>query len=456
MGDGQMDLVVTITGEIQGNGRVMVVDNLANEFEVDATMRPKGSGVPVAGERWLINKRGGFWTLSVVLGAPNPVTVFGDRATMDPTVAQILDVLIQNGLIVDGTEGAVEPVYLNYENDPAGPSVEVEGEEVDSGPITITPQDDGVQPYDPPEAPDTPPEQVEEEEASPGANVAPEFLQPPKEPQKKYSHVTVVTYNQNKEMGPEAAERDLRRLMRTRVDVILLQEVWPDSRDAVFSKIEAEGKWNVHRPAPKAMAMMWRKSTMKFIDSGKTTLVESDGAGTYRPKRYYCWAYLEHRESKMKGTYASTHFDHRVGYSGRYNMDPNLTRFRERLQIEVRDFPRFLRDDHMKRGCVFAGGDFNISFRADINIRLPNMLYSTMRAVGLRCSYEILEMPTRGSRKRGSSLFDQIYHWAPLKGQIKPVYQKIILDGYYSDHRPVMVTYRVRNEQRQPRPGRKP
>ena len=420
------ELVVTVTGT-RSNDRVMVHDSFGNEFEVNGTVRPKGSGEPQVDERWIIIKRMGLWFFSAMVGVPEPKQITGEREGLHPVIEQILDALAAAGLVSDLTIPAASSVTsgdlsLDATND--APVVDP------SDPEELMPGDESYLPSSADLSPDPDwgtSDSTEEDDPALG--------------DAHFSPLSIITYNQAFSLGKRRAGIDMRHLMRTRADVITFQEVGGTERGSVFDTRDTD-QWGMYRPVEvPEITIMWRTETCTLIDSGVVVLSESDGPGTYRPVRGISWVRLRHEPSGVAFTVADTHLDAFAAFGGVLKgTDRPTVRFREQM-AGIRPVLR----DLAPHGPLFLTGDFNVNFRADLRLRNPGLPYATFRSLGLHSNWDRLGLPDHGGTVGShGSIFDGIFLRQKVPGQVTMRWQKI-LSGYYSDHRPVMVTSRVRN-----------
>lgn len=425
------ELVVTIVGS-QGS-LVQVRDSMGREVEIDGTLRPKGTGYPAPGERWVIVKRMGRWTLDAMVGAPAVPTISGDREGLHPIIEQVLDALVAQGAIVDRTipSSLGNDADLNDDNDP--PLAEDPFDPDYEPPINYEEELDGDQPLIPgPAGDDEAPEDKEENKPF------------PEDPDRKWVSFTVVSYNQIRTMGPRRVRTDLARLFKTRASVILLQEAHMADRDAYFAALRAGPVWGVHRPAgfSSTQTAIWRQEVWDYIDSGEHKIHDSDGAGTGRASRWVNWTRLRHRESGVVFTFLNTHLDNNSAPYGRFRD----TRHAERLRVEIQRLPGIVRQ-HAEKGPIIFGGDWNVDYFDDARIRNPELLFVMMKSLNFVCSYAAVGRPgTIGSIGRAGTVFDHVWLRNKVPGQVQTRWNKI-LTGYFSDHRPVAVTYRVRSNE---------
>ena len=96
------------------------------------------------------------------------------------------------------------------------------------------------------------------------------------------------------------------------------------------------------------------------------------------------------------------------------------------------------------REPVFSTGDLNVNHRKDRLVRARIFPYRSLGRVGARASWEVLGLPRRGTHVlpngNDTRLIDSVWYLRLRK--VAPV-QQHILGGYFSDHRPVMVKFRV-------------
>lgn len=85
------------------DGSCEVRDSLGKMRVVRYDAAPKGSGPPVVGEIWQIDRMHGFWRLAFMIGHPDKPVVTGSRAASDPLSRSLLAALVSLGLVTDGT-----------------------------------------------------------------------------------------------------------------------------------------------------------------------------------------------------------------------------------------------------------------------------------------------------------------------------------------------------------------
>lgn len=440
------ELVVTITGVDLTSNRAMVVDGFDNEIEVDLTMIGKATGLPDEGERWIITKRFGRWTLDTMLGAPSPLTITGSRDAMDPTLQQVIDALAQHGLIYDATTGGSmsEELDLNDENDPEPEAVDVsQMEEYDDEQQYAN---DG---YVPPMEPEATEDGYRHPHRHPDPHGGSEHDPHPKDPSRRYSRLSILTYNTFAGTGPIRARADWQGIRETRTTIACLQECNPHSRDDMY----VHPDWDIWRPTaadwggpagevgripPTTNPIVWRTKEVEDRAKGVEQLVGE--MGNY-PARYATWVRFKHKESGLVFTVINTHLDTKAARNGVW--DHSVSNVVDRYRQCMTALIQMVRT-HGTHGPVFLAGDFNYHWESAVHKGFPEGLPRTrFRAVGMHSNWSALGMGEQPTR-HGSGWIDYIWLRSQVRSLVIPEWQRV-LHGYYSDHLPVLVTYKIRN-----------
>jgi hypothetical protein len=74
-----------------------------NGITVDVPMgiRSGNSGWPQEGETWLLTKQFGRWTFNSIVGSTHPIVITAPSDTADELASQLLDALVQLGMVVE-------------------------------------------------------------------------------------------------------------------------------------------------------------------------------------------------------------------------------------------------------------------------------------------------------------------------------------------------------------------
>lgn len=430
--EGISEMVVTVVS-VTATGQVMVRDSLGNEMEVSYGYRPKGTGIPVAGERWLMVKRMGIWTLDALIDPQDPPVITGDRDGIDPILSQIIDLLASQGLIIDETTPAPEITPVDDDVLPEDALPEFV-EETDEGPLDYTQTDF-------PEAdPNTPQQQSHHPH-----NTGDENHPHPPDPTGKHSRLSVITYNQYWKLGPTKVQNDVNRLLKTRASLINFQEAGPTDRQSIYSSIPGWGYFHPTNPdphpgdrSPDSLISVWDTSVLRKIDHTVTRLCFANDGESGK------WAVairFEHKPSGLIFTNINTHLCTKAARKGVWDPSYHIKFVNYKASLDtVVEMVR----NHSKHGPVMLNGDFNYHWEMVVKHGFPEGLPRTrFRNIGMHSNWEVLGMGPVSTRV-GSGWID--YQWlkCATPGLIVPEWQRV-LQRYHSDHRPVLVTYRVRN-----------
>ena len=447
----QQELVVTITGVDAETGKVLAVDKYGNETEFDTSVRSKGLGYPDVGEKWLMLKQGGGWVFSSQIGAAQIATIGGSRQGLHPVVTQMLDAMASQGLVIDATTSAPEvPIPDPYPYSPGDPEYVDPTFGDDGDPLLPdeVPYEDTIVGEDPGEGAEAGEETGEDSgpvDFPPNhipSPVRPPVTAKPRTPgDLKYTNrwrsLYATTFNVYKTLGPATAENDLRKLTRTRSQIIGLQEAHGEERNGSFNRLRDRG-WDVYRPKNGGFSdentILWREDDFSLLDAGNLVLNTVDMPGM--PTRYLNWVKLTYKPANRVIYFMSTHLDPKLdSKSG----GPNWSKRARVLQAMVH-IDKI--SDRMKAfgkyGPVITAGDFNLSAPKDAQARYPRFPYRKFGATGTKSNWAALGRP----KGRASSI-DHLYltrgpHW-----NVKWV-EHWGFTGYRSDHKPIMAQFSIR------------
>lgn len=420
----------TVTVRVQGvNGtKVLVIDSLGNEFEVDASVRRKGTGMPEQDERWVLMRRGNAWAFDALVGAPGRIEVGGSQEGLHPVSAQVLEVLRRHGLVKDSTLVSADPP-LTAAVDPAPPAEVAE---------------DDSEVIDSPDNPDVLPAKFDGP-ARGTADNAPEGWVP----------LFVGGYVQEASVGPRRAVSEMTRLNRSSVQVMAIHGAGGASRDGMFTRAEQMG-WGVYRPAArdgsKDTALLWRTSDLTLVDSGSESLHPGgDNPGPSRRwPRSMNWVRLNHKAARRDFYVVGAHLlPHTEGHTswhsppfepGQPSRDPNLAASVAATQAAVTMLRQRIRD-FSKIGPTYLLVDTNIDFFADKAARTPNFPFARWSPIAT-CNWEALEhRPPYGTL--GTRHVDSLWVVKPTVNHIR-FRNQWVLTGYASDYKPFYVKTIVR------------
>lgn len=428
---------VQVVGHIdEDTGLVLVQDSVGNEYEVDASVRPKGTGLPLPGEKWTIERLGSQWTFDLQVGVPPTLAIGGSRAGMHPIEIQILETLTSLGLALDGTDGRLvidDPILVHI------PTASVEP------PDNPTPDDPA--PVEDPTDPDYPfpGEDIQDPEDAPNAD--PDGAGPDQEDgpaldlndkgtwrDQKWVPLYVGTYNIAFSMGNAGAWAGLNRFASTRVQVFGVQEFWSRDRQVLCDRLAAKG-WKYHRPTSPhgaAETIFWLDSDFELLNSGDFFLTGE--AGKFAPTRHVAWVKLRHKDSNRPFFFHNTHWD---TYGNTHDWG--------RIYEQISKTAAFAAS-HGETSWVFTVGDTNRNYKQDLREKHPQWPFVQFKSTNTQATWSLLDKGFNYGT-RGGSLIDTI--WLTRGGDYNvKADDHWILRGYPSDHRPVLAKFMVKNSRK--------
>jgi len=267
------------------------------------------------------------------------------------------------------------------------------------------------------------------------------------------SPVRIVTYNAQYKRSPAEVVADIRKIMREGADVIGLQEMGGlRRRTSVREKLVdcASCRYDAYMDntaVQNATPILYKSAKFRLLSTGwrqlsDTTYVGRAGAGpaTLKPK-FVNYVELQHRVTDrtiyVLNSHAVASVQGRDG--GRNTKHPaRLRLYRQHMD----GLKRLITKLRATGDPVFSTGDFNVNYRRDSVVRDPMFPYVNMREVGVHASYEYLGMPDIGTHQlangNNTRLIDYVFSLD--HAAVTPRKQEI-LQGYGSDHRPVMVRF---------------
>lgn len=318
--DGVPVRVVTVTG-VGLNNRVMVKDAHENEFEVTAQIRVKGSGMPAVGERWMLIKRRSMWTFDTLLDARPAPVITGDITGLHPVMAQILSVLASNGIVLDQTTGS-DMLDLNDATDPSGVTADMTESlvpDIETLPIS----DDGTIDLDllGSSVGDDLATTTGRDADDGGVRTADQTREEEIKPTKNPTNVplTLVTYMQGNQIGPQRVRSDLVRLSKTRADIVALQGADPSDRDSIYANWDG---WDMYRPSghAKTNTIAWREGSFAVDTEFSHPFSTSDGID-----RCVNGVRLQHLDSQMYVTVLNTQLEPWAAFPGAFLKTTGIT-----------------------------------------------------------------------------------------------------------------------------------
>lgn len=259
--------------------------------------------------------------------------------------------------------------------------------------------------------------------------------------------VGVASFNVYRHLPRRQAMKDAVRLTGEKsVDVIGWQETRADYFPDVKRRLERRGwdTWQLwEQDGPFWLAVSWRRAEFSLID-GYWVRVHG-GGGRDRtdlpyPPRGYVVVSLRHRESGRVLTVVDTHLNQGIetgeGFTDRVNADDAKVHLRALADVW----------DDVPGDLVVGTGDFNFDFADDFRARPEGGIWDTQHGHATS-SYEALGVdgvePTRGTRWIDYVwIADRTLRLAPKDTGSGQFVAHESLDGYASDHRPLVARIR--------------
>lgn len=439
------EMSVTIVGSSTTTGKIMCRNAYGDEFEIDGTVRRKGTGFPMPGERWFLIRKGNVWIPDVQIGAPGVGVITGSRDGLHPVMAQVLDEMARQGLVLDQTIAPLFPI-LDDTVDPA-----------DLSDYPVSDDDDGdediLEPDDPGEVPPNSSGPGKKDPTSDPAVVT-----------GPWTPLFLGTYNIKFTLGPARAKQDLVKLSQTKLQVLGLEEMGHAERGPVLARLEDLG-WDTFRPTnvrPESN-IAWRADEFVKLDSGAEMLSAGgiSHAPVHRGPRFMSWVKLRQKASGRTFYFITTHtHPHIEGHNhwhqkpfspGHPSSDPNLKEFMDDTYEELDRLVQVMKQwgAHVP---VFTVADWNIDFFADRRVRDPRFPYRRFKEIGAYANFDLINHhPNYGTH--GKRTIDYLYVTKPKEYQVR-LLDHWILTGYHSDHRPVIVQTAIHNKSRPATSGR--
>ena len=276
--------------------------------------------------------------------------------------------------------------------------------------------------------------------------------------QSKNSTFTVATFNAEARQSPARTMRSLTKLLDSEADIVALQEMSSGKKRKLVRERFLDCRrcdWDAFMPRPAVPGetpLLFRSRHFSLEASGtrqvtKDTYVGRTGAGpsTMRAK-YVNWVRLRDLRSGRAVHVVNNHTVPSVQGKGggpNYALPKRLKLYKKHMagvqrlvRLMIKRYPWSL---------VFVVGDLNVNYRRDRIVTPSIFPYRRMGNVGLRASYLALGEPRRGTHVLDSGndnrLIDQVY-FKPRRS-LDPSGQRI-MTGLASDHRPLLVTFKVK------------
>ncbi len=269
--------------------------------------------------------------------------------------------------------------------------------------------------------------------------------------------IRIASYNAGSMVRVPRAVSDVKALMDKGADIIALQEMSSWKKRSKIQKRFVDcatcvyDAWMPVKAVPGGQPILYRSDKFTLLGTGMVqvspdTYVGPRGAGpsTMRAK-YIIWARL--REiSTQRQVYVLN--NHAVPTVQQGNGRPNKQKKRLQLYRMHMDGLRALIDQIKTTtgGSIFVLGDLNVNYRSDRVVKDPLFPFYNMGQVGAAATFETLGIPDRGTHVLPSGFDKRIidYGYYVQRRWVTPVAQQIVV-GLHSDHRPLLVDYKLQS-----------
>ena len=270
------------------------------------------------------------------------------------------------------------------------------------------------------------------------------------------STVRIATFNTAATLSTRRAFRDVRALLAAGPDIVALQEMssW-ERRERVRTRLlDCETcAWDGWIPVPAVQGgqpILWRSDKFTFlgrdwIEVAPETFVGQRGAGpATMHAKYVVRLRLKDNATGRTIWILNNHFVPTVqGPNG----GRNENRRRIRLYARHMDGLRAVIDRiHAQEGggLVFVTGDFNVNYRNDKRTQDPIFPYDGLGERALRSSYYKLGEPATGTHTLSNGFDKRLIDYVSYKPTRRVIATgQRIMRGFNSDHRPLVVDFKV-------------
>lgn len=264
-----------------------------------------------------------------------------------------------------------------------------------------------------------------------------------------------VTLNTAATNSTKRALSDVKKIAATGADIITLQEMASaERRKAVRAAlVDCSGclysTWMPRLPVPGSTPILFRKDKFELKDAGtvqvsKATYVGARGAGpSTLNAKYINWVKLRERNTGRHFFVLNNHAVPTVqGKGGGPNrsMPKRLALYRQHMD----GLKHLIGEFEARRKPVFVTGDFNVNYRKDKVVQSSLFPYVNMGQMGVQASYRALGEPAHGTHVLPNGFDQRLIDYVMFSGHraVQPVDQRVLF-GYNSDHRPLLVDFRL-------------
>lgn len=248
-------------------------------------------------------------------------------------------------------------------------------------------------------------------------------------------------------LGKRGARADWdRATSNPNIDVIGWQEASSEAWAELYPRYRARGWETWHRAGPdgpQALAVSWRRRLFSLVDVSYVRAHDASPPGATDapfPVKWVLQVSLRHRPSGMLVTVLNTHVNHTVETGHGWEKNLNAVMARRHYRLLTRMF------DEAPGDVVIGTGDYNWDYADDTEYHPRGGIGQTVDRRN-QSSYEVLGLDgVEGTH--GSRWID--YVWLTNRSVRRPDGSGVaqfarhrILDGFRSDHRPLLAVIRL-------------
>jgi endonuclease/exonuclease/phosphatase (EEP) superfamily protein YafD len=271
------------------------------------------------------------------------------------------------------------------------------------------------------------------------------------------SRIRIATFNTAATSSTRQGFNDVKDLLAAGPDIVALQEMssW-ERRERVRKRLlDCETcTWDGWIPVPAVQGgqpVLWRSDKFTFlgrdwIEVAPETFVGDRGAGpSTMHAKYVVRVRLQDKVSGRTIWILNNHFVPTVeGSDGNRNDNYRRTRLYARHMSGLQAVIDKIRTEE-GAGLVFVTGDFNVNYRKDKIAQDPIFPYAALSTRGLRSSYFKLGEPATGTHVLDNGFDKRLIDYVHFKRtrRVTAMGQQIVR-GMNSDHRPLIVDFKIR------------
>jgi endonuclease/exonuclease/phosphatase (EEP) superfamily protein YafD len=267
--------------------------------------------------------------------------------------------------------------------------------------------------------------------------------------------VRIATYNTAAAVTVSDSLADIKNLAADGADVITLQEMGGGARRAAVTAALVDCsmcEYEAYMPADAPMnstPILYKWSRFRLESTGtrqvsEATYVGPRGAGpsTLRAK-YINYVELRERATGQEVFILNNHTVPSVQAQDG-GSDPTMPARLELYKQHMTGLKALITEIKATGAAVVVTGDLNVNFRRDRIVKDRLFPYVNMGQVGVHASYESLGEPVRGTHVLPNGNDARLIDYVSFLTHpaVVPTAQRVLL-GYHSDHRPLVVDFKV-------------